>query len=94
MDFETVPGLDLRFTTATPGPITVWFFGNVAQLPPFANIKFTDRVEVVVRVESVCRSEEDILLEFTVADTGIGIPPEKQKMIFEAFTRADSSKEW
>jgi two-component system, sensor histidine kinase and response regulator len=54
-------------------------------------IKFTDRGEVVVQVESVSRTDQDILLQFTIADTGIGIPADKQRMIFDAFTQADSS---
>jgi len=54
-------------------------------------IKFTDRGEVVLRVEAQTRTEKDIFLRFTVADTGIGIPPEKQQMIFEAFNQADNS---
>jgi|SRR5579863_1186754 len=60
-------------------------------------IKFTEQGEVVVRVENVSREESaldgghDCRLHFTVTDTGIGIPAAKQKLIFEAFTQADSS---
>jgi two-component system sensor histidine kinase/response regulator len=54
-------------------------------------IKFTDRGEVVLRVEAE-PSEPDVLnLHFTVTDTGIGIPKEKQSVIFEPFTQADTS---
>lgn len=54
-------------------------------------IKFTEKGEVEVSVEVGSRHEEDILLHFTVRDTGIGVPPEKQGAIFEAFTQADNS---
>jgi two-component system sensor histidine kinase/response regulator len=63
-------------------------------------IKFTQRGEIVVAVsvESESRDSEDPILNdseyrlhFSVADTGIGIPVEKQKAIFEAFAQVDSS---
>jgi PAS domain S-box-containing protein len=54
-------------------------------------IKFTEKGEVVVGLEVESRRENDILLHFSVRDTGIGIAPEKQNAIFEAFTQADSS---
>jgi PAS domain S-box-containing protein len=54
-------------------------------------IKFTEEGEVVVRVEAKTRTQQEALLYFSVADTGIGIPLEKQQLIFEAFTQADSS---
>jgi signal transduction histidine kinase/CheY-like chemotaxis protein/HPt (histidine-containing phosphotransfer) domain-containing protein len=54
-------------------------------------IKFTEQGEVVVRVEIDTRAGDAIQLHFAVRDTGIGIPEEKQSMIFEAFSQADGS---
>jgi two-component system, sensor histidine kinase and response regulator len=54
-------------------------------------IKFTAQGEVIVGVDVESREEQSILLHVTVRDTGIGIAPEKQAEIFEAFTQADSS---
>jgi signal transduction histidine kinase len=56
-------------------------------------IKFTDEGEVFVRVkvEETAAGSNSITLRFTVADTGIGIAPEKQQMIFESFVQADGS---
>jgi PAS domain S-box-containing protein len=54
-------------------------------------IKFTDRGEVVLRVEPESQIDGEVRLHFSVSDTGIGIPAEKQKLIFEAFSQADSS---
>src|SRR4029077_16691565 len=54
-------------------------------------IKFTEHGEVVLRVLAESRGRDDAQLRFFVADTGIGIPAEKQAVIFEAFSQADSS---
>ncbi|MSR64285.1 MAG: response regulator [Verrucomicrobiae bacterium] len=54
-------------------------------------IKFTESGEVVVSVETKSRINDEIMLHFAVSDTGIGIPKEKQTVIFEAFTQADGS---
>jgi PAS domain S-box-containing protein len=52
-------------------------------------IKFTDHGEVSVAIERSMNSPDT--LHFSVRDTGIGIPAEKQAMIFEAFTQVDGS---
>jgi signal transduction histidine kinase/DNA-binding response OmpR family regulator/HPt (histidine-containing phosphotransfer) domain-containing protein len=54
-------------------------------------LKFTDKGEVVVAVKCASREGSRVGLHFTVTDTGAGIPPEKQALIFEAFAQADSS---
>jgi two-component system, sensor histidine kinase and response regulator len=54
-------------------------------------IKFTESGEVVLSVRREARAPEDTLLLFTVADTGIGIPKDKQASIFEAFSQGDGS---
>jgi len=54
-------------------------------------IKFTQHGEVLVTIQ--CRSQVDgeVELHFKVTDTGIGIPAEKQGLLFKAFSQADSS---
>jgi len=54
-------------------------------------IKFTERGEVIVNVDVDKRDDSSVTLHFRVRDTGIGIPLEKQKKLFEAFEQADSS---
>ena len=54
-------------------------------------IKFTERGEVVVRVEPERRLEGEVALHFAVSDTGIGIEAEKQHVVFNAFEQGDMS---
>ncbi|HWY55925.1 MAG TPA: response regulator [Terriglobales bacterium] len=54
-------------------------------------IKFTSEGEVLIRVETKQQTDSEVLLHFSVTDTGLGIPLEKQASIFEAFTQADNS---
>ena len=54
-------------------------------------IKFTHKGEVALSVQLASKDGDDRLLRFTVSDTGIGIPAEKQKLIFDPFTQADTS---
>jgi two-component system sensor histidine kinase/response regulator len=61
-------------------------------------VKFTERGEVVLDVAlagestaTAAPAADEIALHFTVTDTGIGIPPEKHALIFQAFEQADTS---
>ncbi len=54
-------------------------------------VKFTERGQVVIRWSKVARREGHLTLEIAVQDTGIGIAPEHQERIFQAFTQAEAS---
>jgi signal transduction histidine kinase/DNA-binding response OmpR family regulator len=54
-------------------------------------IKFTEQGEVGIEVALESQTEAQARLHFTIRDTGIGIAPDKQKLVFEAFSQADGS---
>ena len=54
-------------------------------------IKFTETGEVLLEVRQQSQSDDHTVLHFTVTDTGIGIPEEKRKVIFDVFEQVDSS---
>lgn len=54
-------------------------------------VKFTETGEIEFAVNRLKQDSEKITLRFSVRDTGIGIPIEKQQRIFDAFTQEDSS---
>lgn len=54
-------------------------------------IKFTEAGDVVLSMSLASESEEAVSLACSVADTGIGIPEDKQQLIFDVFSQADSS---
>ena len=54
-------------------------------------IKFTEQGEVLLTAQRESSAGDEVVLHFTVADTGIGIPPDKQATVFEVFEQVDSS---
>ncbi|MBN2426748.1 MAG: response regulator [Deltaproteobacteria bacterium] len=54
-------------------------------------VKFTDHGQVSIHVSMESENAEDVLLRFSVRDTGIGVPEDKQKVLFQKFSQVDSS---
>jgi signal transduction histidine kinase len=54
-------------------------------------IKFTSKGEVAVRVTLAPEIEQDVVLRFSVRDTGIGIPADKFGVLFQTFSQVDAS---
>lgn len=88
-------GLELLLNIEQGLPNTVWIdearikqvlinlLGNA--------VKFTEVGEIEFAVSRLKQNDEKMTLRFSVRDTGIGIPKERQKRIFDAFTQEDSS---
>ncbi|HEV8000381.1 MAG TPA: response regulator [Planctomycetaceae bacterium] len=88
-------GLELTCDIAADVPVRV--IGDPGRLRQIVvnlvgnAIKFTETGEVVVRARLRNQSADGFQLHFEVADTGIGVPLEKQKLIFDPFSQADGS---
>ncbi|RNC28784.1 MAG: Signal transduction histidine-protein kinase BarA [Candidatus Dichloromethanomonas elyunquensis] len=54
-------------------------------------IKFTDKGEIVVKIELLFKRQEDVTLQFSVSDSGIGMTQEQQNKLFRPFCQADAS---
>lgn len=87
----------LRFTLDLVEPLVETLHGDPVRIRQIIDnllnnaIKFTERGEIRLIVQSQSRSSDEALLRITVEDTGIGISPRMQSAIFEKFTQADSS---
>jgi len=88
-------GLELTCYVAPDVPVAV--VGDAARLRQILinlvgnAIKFTERGDIALRVETISVNEHAAALRFIVRDTGIGVPEDKQSYIFEMFAQADAS---
>jgi two-component system, sensor histidine kinase and response regulator len=88
-------GLELRLTVHPSVPASV--VGDPARLRQVLinlvgnALKFTERGEIVVEVKKETAGDNCTIFHFSVRDNGIGIPLEKKRLIFDAFSQVDSS---
>jgi len=88
---------ELELSLFIPPEVTGTLVGDVLRLQQVLNnlinnaIKFTADGEVSVIISIVKESKNRIRLRFEVKDSGIGIPQDKQSLLFQAFTQADTS---
>ena len=88
-------GLELRLELAPELPQEV--IGDALRLKQVLGnlignaIKFTQHGEVTVSVSVVDTMKEALVVGFSVKDTGIGMEPQVQALVFDAFAQADSS---
>jgi len=88
---------DLEFSVFISSDTINKLKGDVHRLQQVLNnlitnaIKFTQQGEVLIRVLTVDKAKEQVVLRFEIKDSGIGISKEKQEILFQAFTQADTS---
>jgi len=87
----------LELTCRIPPETPEWLIGDSGRIRQILvnlvgnALKFTEKGEVTVEVSPQQSVGDTVTLQFTVRDTGIGIPADKQDLIFKAFEQADSS---
>ncbi|MCP4271985.1 MAG: response regulator [Gammaproteobacteria bacterium] len=88
-------GLELLFSVENDVPISLigdpLRLGQVLTNLASNAIKFTEAGEVVVSVKVVSREEENVILWFSVKDTGVGLSEEQIGKLFQSFSQADGS---
>ena len=87
----------LEFICAADPQVPIFLQGDPGRLRQVLtnlvgnSIKFTSQGEVAVRVTCLSESNNEVELRFSIRDTGLGIPPEKIRLLFNKFTQVDAS---
>src|SRR5204862_7867168 len=90
-------GKGLELTCSIPANLPTALIGDGGRLRQILMnlignaVKFTEKGEVAVRVDAIEADTTAAFIAFEVRDTGIGIAPDKQQHIFDAFAQSDSS---
>jgi PAS domain S-box-containing protein len=94
---EMAAGKGLRINCDVDAAVPAYVVGDAGRLAQILvnlvgnAIKFTSCGSVMLRLITTSQTAIATELEFTVIDTGVGIPAAKQQLIFQAFTQADGS---
>ncbi|EXJ10006.1 ATP-binding protein [Nitrincola nitratireducens] len=87
----------LNMSTAWKGPVDRRYQGDANRLQQMLSnltnnaIKFTLSGDVMIEATEISRENNWAVVEFSVADTGMGIPEEKQNLLFRPFSQVDDS---
>ena len=87
----------LEFICAAAPDVPAYLCGDPGRLRQILTnltgnaVKFTHKGEIAVRASLVSETETEVMLRFSIKDTGIGIPAHKQELMFQKFTQADAS---
>ena len=88
-------GLELMFDL--PGDLPTALVGDALRLGQILvnlgnnAVKFTEDGEIIVAAKVVEQDDEQVALQFSVRDSGIGMTPEQQQKLFQSFSQADTS---
>jgi PAS domain S-box-containing protein len=87
----------LELVCAAAPDVPTYLVGDPGRLRQVLNnltgnaVKFTSKGEIAVRASLVSETDHEAFIRFSVKDTGIGIPVQKQGLLFQQFTQADAS---
>lgn len=95
--FDSIKKTDTRLVYRVDSAVPQWLLGDYVKLRQIlSNIlsnafKFTEKGEITLEVHPIHLDAEEILLEFVITDSGIGISPEQMDRLFESFHQLDNS---